>query len=145
MLRSLRYVLNVRDSVLVEIFEMAHYRVSLEEVVSYLKREEDDGFKKCSDTTLGNFLNGMVIYKRGKDESRPVPEVEIPLLYNDVMKKVRIAYQLKDTDVIRLIENSSRLRVSKTELSAFFRARSHPNFRECGAQYLRAFLKGLTP
>jgi len=35
------------------------------------------------------------------------------------------------------------LRVSKQELSALFRKEGHHNYRECGDQFLRNFLKGL--
>jgi len=34
--------------------------------------------------------------------------------------------------------------VSKPELSALFRQPGHKNFRQCGDQLLRNFLKGLT-
>jgi uncharacterized protein YehS (DUF1456 family) len=34
--------------------------------------------------------------------------------------------------------------VSKPELSALFRKVGHTNYRECGDQLLRNFLKGLT-
>ena len=63
---------------------------------------------------------------------------------NIVLKKIRVAFQLKDTDLIILIEKSGLLKISKTELSAFFRKPDHRNYRECGDQYLRNVLKGLS-
>ena len=34
--------------------------------------------------------------------------------------------------------------ISKPELSAFFRRKDHKNFKECGDQLMRRFLKGLS-
>jgi uncharacterized protein YehS (DUF1456 family) len=62
---------------------------------------------------------------------------------NVVLKKLRVAFELKDSDIISLIEQSG-LRVSKGELGAFFRRPDHRNYRECGDQFLRTLLKGLS-
>jgi uncharacterized protein YehS (DUF1456 family) len=69
--------------------------------------------------------------------------VERRMTNNTVMKKLRVAFELKDTDLIRLIEKQGTLIVSKSELGAFFRAPDHRNYRDCGDQYLRNLLKGL--
>ena len=143
-LRSIRYLLNVSDSKLVEITRLAGFEVSTPDVVSFLKKEEEEGYVACSDQVMAHFLNGLVTFKRGKDDSRPLQAVEIPVTNNTVLKKLRVAFELKDSDMIQLIEKSG-LKVSKTELSAFFRSPDHRNFRECGDQFLRNFLKGLTP
>ena len=143
-LRSIRYLLNVTDSKLVEITRLADLDVSTADMVSFLKREDEDGFVACSDQVMAHFLNGLVTFKRGRDESRPPQVVEIPVTNNTVLKKLRVAFELKDSDITRLIEKSG-LKVSKTELSAFFRKPDHRNYRDCGDQFLRNFLKGLTP
>ena len=142
-LRSLRYLLNVSDAAMVEIFRLGDREVSRAEVVAFLKAEDDEGYQACSDRALAHFLNGLVTYKRGKDEGRPPQPVELPVTNNTVMKKVRVAFQLKDDDVIALLETNG-LRLSKTELGAFFRRPDHRNYRECGDQILRYFLKGLS-
>jgi uncharacterized protein YehS (DUF1456 family) len=144
-LRSLRYLLNVRDQVLIDILELGGYLVTEEEIITYLKAEDEPGFVRCPDEVMSRFLNGLVIFKRGKDESRPAPPIELPVTNNTVLKKLRVAFELKDTDIIALIEKPGALKISKAELGAFFRSRDHRNFRECGDQYLRNLLKGLTP
>jgi uncharacterized protein YehS (DUF1456 family) len=141
-LKSIRYLLNVRDPVLVQICAVAGYEVPLSDIVNYLKNEEDVGYVDCPHLVMAHFLNGLIIHKRGKDESRPPLPVQVPVTNNMVLKKLRVAYELKDTDLITMIENAG-LRVSKTELSAFFRAPDHRNYRECGDQFLRNVLKGL--
>lgn len=61
---------------------------------------------------------------------------------NDVLKKLRVALQLRDDDIIKILSLVD-FRVSKSELSAFFRREDHPKYMECGDQILRNFLNGL--
>jgi uncharacterized protein YehS (DUF1456 family) len=143
-LRGLRYALNIRDGQVVDLIREAGIPVTLEQVVSYLKTEEEPGYAPCPDEVMARFLNGMVLHKRGRDESRPMPPIELPVTNNLVLKKIRVAFELKDTDLIALIEKSGLLKISKSELGSFFRSRDHRNYRECGDQYLRNVLKALS-
>ena len=61
---------------------------------------------------------------------------------NDVMKKLRVALKLKDTDIVDILK-LAEFETTPTELSAFFRKEDHPNYRQCGDQILRRFLDGL--
>ena len=61
---------------------------------------------------------------------------------NDVFKKLRVALQLRDDQIIEILELVD-FRIGKPELGAFFRAQDHPNYMECGDQVLRNFLNGL--
>jgi len=61
---------------------------------------------------------------------------------NDIFKKLRVALQLRDDQIIDIL-NLVDFRIEKPELNAFFRAQDHPNFMECGDQVLRNFLNGL--
>lgn len=60
-----------------------------------------------------------------------------------MLKKLRVAFELKDVDMHSIFANAG-FPLSKPELSALFRQPGHKNFRPCGDQLLRAFLKGLT-
>jgi uncharacterized protein YehS (DUF1456 family) len=141
-LRSLRYLLNVGDAALVDMVRLGGHEVATAAMVAYLKQEDEDGYQPCSDQVMAHFLNGLVIHKRGKDERRPPLPVEIPVTNNIVLKRLRIAFELKDDDIIALL-NGSNFRVSKAELGAFFRRPDHRNYRGCGDQLLRYLLKGL--
>ena len=143
-LKSLRYLLNVRDSGLLEILALANGNATQDEMGRYLKDEEDPSYLPCPHEVIASFLDGMVILKRGKDETRPPQPLQVPVTNNLVLKKVRVAFQLKDTDLIELIEKSGTLKISKTELSAFFRSPDHRNYRECGDQFLRNLLRALS-
>ena len=61
---------------------------------------------------------------------------------NDVFKKLRVALQLRDDQIVQILELVN-FRISKAELGAFFRNADHPNYMECGDQVLRNFLNGL--
>jgi uncharacterized protein YehS (DUF1456 family) len=61
---------------------------------------------------------------------------------NDVIKKLRVALHLRDDDIIYILSLVD-YKISKTELSAFFRQEEHPNYKNCGDQVLRNFLNGL--
>ncbi len=61
---------------------------------------------------------------------------------NDIMKKLRVALQLRDDDIVHILQLVD-FSITKTELSAFFRSEDHPNYKPCGDQVLRNFLNGL--
>lgn len=62
---------------------------------------------------------------------------------NDILKKLKIALELRDTDMLEIFEKVD-FRISKSEINAFFRKKGHHNYRECRDQVLRNFLNGLT-
>jgi len=64
------------------------------------------------------------------------------LTNNDILKKLRIALELKDDDIIHILKLAD-FTISKSELSALFRREDHPNYVACGDQLLRNFLQGL--
>ena len=61
---------------------------------------------------------------------------------NDVFKKLRVALMLRDDEIVEILKLAD-FKISKSELSAFFRKDDHPNYRDCGDQVLRNFLNGL--
>lgn len=61
---------------------------------------------------------------------------------NDIFKKLRVALQLRDEQIIEIMMLVD-FRISKSELAALFRNADHPNYMDCGDQVLRNFLNGL--
>ncbi len=141
-IRSIRYMLNISEFKLVEIAQLGGAEVTQPKMNAYMKAEDEPGFEECPQNVMSRFLNGLIYFKRGKDESRPLLAPELPT-NNVVLKKLRVAFELKDEDIIALLETNG-FKVSKSELSAFFRKEGHQNYRLCGDQFLRSFLKGLT-
>ena len=68
--------------------------------------------------------------------------VSTRLTNNLVLKKLRIAFELKEEDLLEIFA-LAQFRISKPEVTALFRAPGHQNYRVCGDQILRNFLKGL--
>lgn len=140
-LRRLRYTFNFDDSKMIRVFSSTGYRVTRAQISDWLKKDDDPAFKRCSDTQLALFLNGFINEKRGKKEGeQPVPENS--LNNNIIFRKIRIALNLKDEDILEIIKLAG-MNVSKHEVSAFFRKPGHKHYRNCGNQMLRCFLKGL--
>ncbi|HNP32515.1 MAG TPA: DUF1456 family protein [Flavobacterium sp.] len=61
---------------------------------------------------------------------------------NDIFKKLRVALQLRDDQIVEILQLVD-FRISKGEIGNFFRNADHPKFMECGDQVLRNFLNGL--
>jgi uncharacterized protein YehS (DUF1456 family) len=61
---------------------------------------------------------------------------------NDVMKKLRVALQLNDEEIVKILQLAD-FKITKSELGAIFRKEDHPNYKPCGDQILRNFLNGL--
>ena len=142
-LRSLRYLLNVNDSKLEALCRLADYSVEPGLISACLLREDEAGYRSCSDVLLAHVLEGLVFHKRGRDDSRPRLPVEKRLSNNIVLKKLRVAFELRDDDIQAILQ-AADLPMTKAELGALFRAPGHRHYRECGDQILRNFLRGLT-
>lgn len=61
---------------------------------------------------------------------------------NEIFKKLRVALQLRDDQIVEILELVN-FRISKGEIGNFFRQEEHPKYMECGDQVLRNFLNGL--
>lgn len=144
-LRSIRYMLDLSDIRVVEITRLADPGFPIEklDVQAFLKKDEDPDFIECSDEVLAHFLDGLVVECRGRDDSVPSRPVEKRITNNVVLKKLRVAFQLKDVDMHQVFEGAG-FPITKPELTALFRHADHKHYRRCGDQVLRNFLKGLT-
>jgi len=149
-LQSISYTLNLSKPEIAEICKLAGYepeRSEIEEVFSNEKQviTKIDGSKVEKDVShelAAHFLDGLIIHKRGRQEGKKPRPVEIPVTNNTVLKKLRVAFKLREEDILTLLE-SVGFSISGSELSALFRSEDHRNYRPCGDQLLRYLLKGL--
>ncbi len=116
--------------------------MSRETLNSYFLKDDDPGYAVCPKATLAALLDGMIIKYRGPRDGAPEPPVPDDLDNNMVLKKVRIALQLKEDDMIAIMKRSD-VELSRNELSALFRKKGQKNYMECMDQFLRNFLSGL--
>ncbi len=145
-LRRLRYALNIKDNTMVQIFKKGNIIVTREDVINFLKKDIDEGFKKLTNNDLIHFLDGLITHKRGKREDGiATPQIKVTKnnLNNILLRKLRIALSFKSYDMINIFKLGG-IEISEGELSALFRSEDHKNYKECGDKYVRVFLKGLT-
>ncbi|WP_033829656.1 YehS family protein [Bacillus andreraoultii] len=151
----LRYALEIKNKEMAEIFKLGGVEVSVPAVVKILTKtyDEDDNVNedqmKCTHSMLDSFLNGLIIYKRGKQDPKPgqenlreKPQKSNENVNNLLLKKVKIALSLTTEEMLDIF-NYAGLRVTKGELGALLRKEGHKNYKECGDNFARNFLKGL--
>ena len=141
-LRRLRYALNITEAQVAKTIARTGNEASPAQVERWLKREDEDGFIEISDATLCSFLDGLIIEKRGSRPDGSVPEPLEFLSNNEVLKKLRIALELRDEDMNAVFKQAEFV-VTKAELGSFFRKEGHRNYRKCPEQVLRKFIQGL--
>jgi uncharacterized protein YehS (DUF1456 family) len=144
-LRQLRYALNINDPTMIGIFKLADHEIEQSRLTGLLKKEDEEGFVDCDNAVLGHFLDGLILYKRGRREVKPgeTRKPDSRLTNNAILKKLRIALELKEDDM-RAVLSLADVDISKPELTALFRKEGHKNYKECGDQFLRKFLRGLS-
>ena len=140
-LRRIRYLFDFSDLKMIALFKLANYDVKKRDVSAWLKKEYDPLLIEITDKELAIFLNGLIIEKRGKREG-PQPEPEDRLNNNMILRKLKIALDLKTDDILDLFALIDK-KIGKHELSAFFRNSDHKSYRPFKDQYLRNFLNAL--
>lgn len=155
----LRYALDIKNKDMVEIFKLGGVEVTKEEVLKILTKSkednddeevvEDENHMKCNNKMLESFLNGLITHKRGKQDPRPEqPANSEPIeqqkdhVNNMLLKKLKVALQLTTEDMLEVLDDGGII-VSKGELAAILRKPGHRNYKECGDNFARKFLKGL--
>jgi len=140
-IRRIRYTFDFSDSKMIELFAMAGHEVTRAQISDWLKKDDDPAQQGLHDKQLAIFLNGLINDKRGKKEGvQPVPEKR--LNNNLILRKLKIALNLKDDDILEILALAD-MRISKHELSAFFRKPDQSQYRLCKDQILRNFLQGM--
>lgn len=72
-MKKLRVALKFTDDDIIEVLSLVDFRVTKTELSAIFRKEDHPNFKPCGDQILRNFLNGLIIYKRGH---RPRKESE---------------------------------------------------------------------
>ncbi|UIP28763.1 DUF1456 family protein [Photobacterium sp. TLY01] len=140
-LRRVRDTFDFKNNTMIEIFAMADFSATEEQVAGWLEKDAAETFIKLTDTELAVFLNGLINFKRGKrDGEQPKPEAH--LNNNMVFQKLRIALNLKAEEILGMLQTVG-VSLSKHELSAFFRKPENKHYRECKDDILRQFLSAV--
>ena len=140
-LRRLRFITQLNDSRMIQVFSLVGKKVDLKVINSWLKKEDHPEYEFLPESDLADFLNALIIHLRGPKDGTSTPP-QSNLDNNVILKKVKIAFNLTSDDQIEIFRHAD-FKLSKHELSAFSRRPGHKNYRECKDQVLRNFLNGL--
>lgn len=64
-MKKLRVALKFTDDDIIEVLSLVDFRVTKTELGAIFRKDDHPNFKPCGDQLLRNFLNGLIIYKRG--------------------------------------------------------------------------------
>ncbi|MBI9030864.1 DUF1456 family protein [bacterium] len=141
-LKKIRYALDLNDFKLIDIFKLGGLNLTRDDVCSLCTKDSEDNYQTCDNQTLETFLNGLIIYRRGSQDSGEERTKDIPLDNNQILRKLRIAMNYKDSDMLAVLKLDG-MEFSKNQLSALFRAKDNHHYQPCKDQLLRKFLQGL--
>ena len=142
-LRQVRYALDLRDNQLPVLLRDGGLDTEGIDFRALLAREDEEGFRPCNDKVLAALLDGVIVLRRGRRADAPPQPLAGRLSNNLILKKLRIAFELKQEDVQQLLADAGLL-MTESELGAFFRKPGHKHYRECGDQVLRNLLRALS-
>jgi uncharacterized protein YehS (DUF1456 family) len=69
-LKKLRVALHLRNDEIIEICKLVDFKITASELGALFRSEDHPKFMPCGDQILRNFLNGLIIHKRGKLEDK---------------------------------------------------------------------------
>jgi uncharacterized protein YehS (DUF1456 family) len=65
-LKKLRVALSLQNDDIIKILALVDFDISKGALGDFFRREDHPGYVEAGDQVLRNFLNGLIIYKRGK-------------------------------------------------------------------------------
>nr|WP_275665065.1 DUF1456 family protein [Vibrio sp. Isolate34] len=140
-MRRIQHALNLKNAQIIKAIEQADVTVAHDQVINWLKADNDKSCSKMKDKELAVFLNGFINLKRGKKEGAQ-PKPEVALTNNMIFMKLRIALNMKAEDVLNVLEVVG-VSLSKYEIGAYFRKPENKNYKVCEDQLLCDFLNGV--
>jgi len=70
-LKKIRVALKLRDNDIVDILKLVDFNIGKSELNAFFRKEDHPKYMPLQDQILRNFLNGLIIYKRGPMEKKP--------------------------------------------------------------------------
>ncbi len=141
-MRALCEALQISDDEVVEVFALAGQSVTIKQAIDLRITSENGKPSRGSEARLGQFLDGLIIARRGpRDPSKPAVQPK-HLSHNEVIKKLRIAWNLKELELLELLAAGGQV-LSKQELGALFRKPGNKHYRTCSDEVLSGFIAGL--
>jgi uncharacterized protein YehS (DUF1456 family) len=128
------------------LFAPSNIDLTDKDVANLLKTDYQPGFEPMPEYILIVFLNGLIEQQRGKKAEADVVEEVIDkhakISNNDVLKKLRIAYNLHEQhlrDALKLVT----IELTKSDLAALFRKAGHEHYKACDDELVLDFIEGI--
>jgi len=138
---KIKTALSLSDEDMIKAYKLADYNMSTDRLNSILKRHQDKDYAQATYEELGVFLDGLIALKRGEKPNKPQNE-EVALDNNLIMKKLRVALELKEPELL-IVFGLSDIEITKRQIGSLFRRNGHKNFKVCSDELLIGFLDGL--
>jgi uncharacterized protein YehS (DUF1456 family) len=83
-LKKLRVALSLRNDDIIEILKLVNFEITKGSLGDLFRNEDHPGYVEAGDQILRNFLNGLIIYKRGKlpEPKANLKEDDLPQIAN---------------------------------------------------------------
>ena len=134
--------LRLDNETMLKIYALEEYPIDEKRLRAILKKPSAKGHENASYEELGVFLDGLIRLRRGEILNPPPEDAEIVLDNNLILKKLRIALQLRDPDMEMIFEMGERP-LNRSKLRDLFRSPEHPKYLPCSDAVLNDFLLGL--
>jgi len=141
-IKKLSLALSLNRDDIKKIFEAVEFEIDDDRLDAILAKPSSKKYQVASYEELGNFLDGLIAFKRGEIAKRPDEDEEVILDNNLILKKIRVALQLKEYEISIIFALVDR-EVSKSTIRDIFRNPNHPKFKRCSNAMLEDFLDGL--
>ncbi len=134
--------LSLTHQEIIEAYKLADFEMREERLESILKRRQDKAYEEATFEELGVFLDGLVLLKRGASDKDTSQNEVVELTNNLILKKIRVAMELKEADLVILFA-LAEVTLTKRQIGSLFRKEGSKNFKACTGELLMAFLEGL--
>ncbi len=141
-LYKIKKALSLTNDKMIEAYRLADFTMNEEHLVNILKRRQEKDFEEATYEELGVFLDGLVLLKRGASNNPNGEDEVVELTNNLILKKIRVAMELKEADLVILFA-LAEVNLTKRQIGSLFRKEGSKNFKACSDELLNAFLEGL--
>ena len=139
----LRAILNLTDAEVLECLNLTGCTLTPEAEASLDTQVQAEARTPLTDALLADFLDGLIISRRGPSPSGSGGHNDVVELTNNmILKKLRIALNLYADDMLNLFHLGGKT-LNKGELTVLFRKPTNKHYKPCGDELLSAFLEGV--
>ena len=142
-LDRLRATLKLTDAEVLECFTLVGRTLTSEAQASLGAQGQGEARTLLTDVLLADFLDGLIIARRGPSPSSSAGhDAVVELSNNMILKKLRIALNLRAEDMLKLFELGGKT-LANAELTVLFRKAKNKHYKVCDDELLSAFLEGV--